>query len=62
MASYIGEDGSIRCLFSWKLSSVAMENLVGRELRGRCEDLFGKGYGNQELRKRAAIKQQTKKK
>jgi len=40
-----------------------MENLVGGELRRRCEELFGKRYGPQELQRRAAaIKRQTKKK
>lgn len=55
---YLGEDGSIQCLVSWKSSLIAMENFVGRELRWRREELFGKRYGHQE--RRAAIKRQKR--
>ena len=46
---YLGEDGSIQCLVTWKPSLIAMENLDGEELRRRCEELFGKRYGTNEL-------------
>ncbi|KAI9793928.1 MAG: hypothetical protein M1816_007180 [Peltula sp. TS41687] len=38
---YLGEDGSIQCVVSWKSSLVAMDSLVTGELRQRCEQLFG---------------------
>jgi len=43
---YLGEDGSIQCLVSWKPSLIAMKNLVGEELRRRSEELFNKRYGH----------------
>ena len=46
---YVGEDGSIQCLVTWKPSLIAMENLIDEELRRRCEELFGKRYGLHEL-------------
>jgi hypothetical protein len=49
-----GRIGFIQCLVSWKSSLFAMENLVGGELRQRCEELFRKRYGHQELQRRAA--------
>lgn len=43
-------------------SLIAIKNLVGRELRRRCEELFGKRYGHQGLRRRtSAMKWQAKK-
>ncbi|KAK5231824.1 hypothetical protein LTR99_005567 [Exophiala xenobiotica] len=51
---YLGEDGSIQCLVTY--------NLVDDELRRRCEELFCQRYGHQELRRRAAIKPQIRKK
>lgn len=60
---YLGEDGSIQCVVTWKSSLIAMDSLVGGELRQRCEQLFGKSYGRKELQSRtAAMKQQIKKK
>lgn len=58
---YLAENGSIQCLVSWKSALIAMENLVGGGLRQRCEELFRKRYGHQELQRRAVIKRQTKK-
>ena len=58
---YLGEDGSIQCVVTWKSSLVAMENLVGRELQRRCKELLRKRYGHWELQQRAATKRQTKK-
>ncbi len=42
---YLGKDGSVQCLVTWKPSLIAMENLVGEELWRRCEELFEKRYG-----------------
>jgi hypothetical protein len=60
--AYLGEDGSIQCVVTWKSSLVAMENLVGGELQRRCKELLRKRYGHRELQLRAATKRQTKKK
>jgi hypothetical protein len=60
--AYLGEDGSIQCVVTWKSSLIAMENLVSGELQQRCKELFGKRYGQRELRKRAVTKRQTSKK
>jgi len=59
---YLGEDGSIQCLVTCKSSLVTIDNLVDDELRRRCEELFCQRYGHQELRRRAAIKPQIRKK
>ena len=48
---YLGEDGSIQCVVSWKSSLIAMDSLVSGELRQRCEQLFRKRYGQKELRR-----------
>lgn len=37
-----------------------MEKVAGDELRRRCEELFGKWYGHQEVQMRAVIKRQTR--
>jgi hypothetical protein len=42
---YLGEDGSIQCVVMWKSSLIAIDSLVGGELRQRCEQLFRKRYG-----------------
>jgi len=61
--AYLGEDGSIQCVVTWKSSLIAIDSLVGGELRQRCEQLFRKRYGRKELQRRtAAMKQQIKKK
>jgi hypothetical protein len=57
---YLGEDGSIQCVVTWKSSLVAMENLSG-ELQRRSKELFRERYGHRALQKRATIKQQTQK-
>lgn len=49
---YLGEDGSIQCVVTWKSSLITMENL-GRKLRQQCEELFVKRYGPQELQRKA---------
>ena len=41
---FLGEDGSIPCVVTWKPSLVTKENLVGRVLQRRCEELFKKKY------------------
>jgi hypothetical protein len=61
-AVFLGEDGSVQCLVTWKPSLIAMENLVGEELRRRCEKLFGKRYGHQEMQRGAVFTRQTKEK
>lgn len=37
---YLGGDGSIQLLVAWKPSLIALDSLVGRELRRRCEQFF----------------------
>ena len=59
---HLGEDGSLQCLITWKPSLIAMENLVGQELRRRCKKLFGKRCGHQQVQRRTVIKRQTTKK
>jgi hypothetical protein len=59
--AYLGEDGSIQCVVTWKSSLIAMENLVSGELQQRCKELFRKRYGQRKLQKRAVIKRQTNK-
>jgi len=56
---HLGEDGSLQCLITWKPSLIAMENLVGHELRRRSKKLFGKRCGHQEVQRRTVIKRQT---
>ncbi|OCT49039.1 hypothetical protein CLCR_05223 [Cladophialophora carrionii] len=59
---YLGEDGSIQCVVAWKPSLIAIDSIIGRELRRRCEQHFEMRYGQKELQRRtAAIKRQTKK-
>ncbi|KAK5263136.1 hypothetical protein LTR96_011438 [Exophiala xenobiotica] len=60
---YLGEDGSIQCVVTWKSSLIAMDSLAGGELRQRCEQLFGKRYGRKELQRRTVgSMRQTQKK
>lgn len=59
--AYIGEDGSIQCLVTWKPSLVSIENLDSEELRRRSGELFEKRYGYEELQRTAAVQPQTKK-
>jgi hypothetical protein len=49
---HLGEDGSLRCLVTWKPSLIAMEKLVGQELRRRSKKLFGKRCSHQEVQRR----------
>ena len=55
----VGEDGSIQCLVTLKPSLIEIENVVGRVLLRRCEELFGKRYGHKGVQRRAITKRHT---
>lgn len=50
---YLGEDGSITRLITWKPSLIAMENLVGEQLQRGREGLRGKRCDHQEVQRRS---------
>ena len=51
---YVAQNGSTQCVVHRKSLLVAMENLVGGELKRGCKELFRKRYGHRELQMRAA--------